>query len=45
MAVYKDVKRKSWYVDLHYSDSCGVVKSKKKRGFETNKAAEFWKNL
>lgn len=42
MAVYKDSKRKSWYVDLHYRDSNGVVKSKKKRGFETKKAAEIW---
>lgn len=42
MAVYKDSKRKSWYVDLLYRDSNGVVKSKKKRGFETKKAAEIW---
>lgn len=42
MAVYKDSKRKSWYVDLHYRDSNGIVKSKKKRGFETKIAAEIW---
>lgn len=42
MAVYKDKLRKTWYVDLHYRDSEGIVKSKKKRGFETRKAAEAW---
>ncbi len=42
MAIYKDSVRKTWYVDLRFRDNNGEIKSHKKRGFLTKKAAESW---
>lgn len=42
MAVYKDKKRNSWYVDIRYRDEMGEIKSIKKRGFELKRDAEAW---
>lgn len=46
MAIYKDKKQSTWFVDLRYRDFNGNIKSKKKRGFRTKKDAEaFEKSL
>lgn len=40
MPVYKDEKRKSWYVQFYYTDYTGARKQKRKRGFATQREAK-----
>ena len=42
MPVYKDEKRNTWYVKLHYTDSSGAGRQKLKRGFKLLRDAKQW---
>lgn len=42
MAVYKDEKRNTWYVNTSYIDKFGVRKYKTKRNFKRRKDAKRW---
>ena len=42
MAAYKDKERGTWYVKFRYTDWSGVVRQKKKRGFQKKQDAITW---
>ncbi len=44
MGVYKDQKRKTWYVKTRYKDWQGNVLWRTKRGFTTKRDAQNWEN-
>ena len=43
MPAYKDETRNNWYSAFYYENWNGERKKKMKRGFETKKAAQDWK--
>ncbi|MHC1734069.1 MAG: site-specific integrase [Erysipelotrichaceae bacterium] len=44
MAVYQDVKNKTWYVSFPYRDDSGKVKVKTKRGFTLKREAQNYED-
>jgi len=44
MAVYQDVKNKTWYVSFPYRDDSGKVKVKTKRGFSLKREAQIYED-
>jgi len=44
MAVYQDVKNKTWYVSFPYRDDAGKIKVKTKRGFTLKREAQSYED-
>ena len=44
MPVYKDEKRKTWYVSACYKDWTGALRRKVKRGFKKERDAKAWEH-